>query len=103
MIEDLELIERTVTFHDEPLQGYVRDPQGALFAFRRIHIIPDRLIHWILLPADDVSIPVSEVFRKGEARAPERWVSILDDHRGPISAEYVAEMDATAKIPLTWD
>ena len=103
MIEELELIERTVTFHDEPLQGYARDSHGGLFAFRRVHVIPDRLIHWILLPVDDISIPVSEVFRKAEARAPERWLSILDDQRGPTSVESVAEMDATAKIPLTWD
>ena len=100
MLDELDFVDGTVEYHDEPIEGYLRHPDGRLFAFRRVHVIPHHLIHWILLPSEDATTPVGDIFKRS-ARAPIAWISILEDRRTPTPAEYGAVMNS--KVPQTWD
>jgi hypothetical protein len=89
-LDFFDFIDETIIYVDAPLEGFVRSKNGVLYAFRVFEIIPAYLWHWVLVPAQSTSEPVSSAF----FRAPgpdDKWLSILEDRRGEMPRITVAE------------
>src|SRR5690242_2616957 len=103
MLDDLMLVEETVTYVDGPMDGYAKGPNGNYFAFRRYPVIADVLFHWVLVPVESVAVDVDTVFRNTRTTPPRSWVSILEDMRTEKRAVYEATLGPEHHIPLDWE
>lgn len=70
-----------LVYIDFPLEGFLRDKSGDLFAFQCTAIIPHRLWHWTLVPTSSTEQSVDHIFQTAKAVCPVRWISIVEDRR----------------------
>ena len=79
--EEFEFLEETVTYIDAPLDGFVRNRSGELFAFQRVTVVADAIWHWALVPARSDTLRVADVFRVAREAKSVDWISGLEDAR----------------------
>lgn len=92
-----ELVEDRLVYVDAPLEGLLRAKDGELFAFRCAPIVRGCLWHWVLLPARSIEDSVSDVFDRARKNGPPtRWVSIVEDRRGPQPRVSAAWLDGSS-------
>lgn len=96
--EFLDFVDETISYVDAPLEGIGRTKTGVLYAFRVLEIVPGCLWHWVLVPAQSTSEPVSSAFCRSPGPE-DKWLSILEDRRGEKPRITVAEF-SRARMPL---
>jgi hypothetical protein len=98
--DHFEFIDETLVHVDAPLEGVVRAKSGELYAFRVVTLVDGCLWHWILLPVDSAAADVRSTFDAARTAVPDRWLSIIEDRRGPASRVSIAAMSGDVhRIP----
>ncbi len=102
-LDEVDLIEETVTWVDGPMEGFAKGRRGEYYAFRRCPVIAGVLFHWVLIPVESTAIDVSAVFRATRAQPPPSWISVIEDARTDTHATYEATLGSKVPVPLDWD
>lgn len=79
--DEFVFIDETVTYIDAPLDGFVRNRVGELFAFQRTTVVADAIWHWAIVPATSHTLAVAEIFRAARNMKAVDWISGLEDAR----------------------
>jgi hypothetical protein len=101
ILDRFEQLDEHLVYVDGPLEGYLRErASGDLFAFYRVEVVASVVWHWVLVSVASPSVPAADVFAAVRRGSPERWMSILEDHRAErvrLSAAWISS--ATHPIP----
>lgn len=90
--DKLEFLNEHLSYHDAPIEGFVRAEDKQLYAFRTFVIIRDKLWHWLLVPVQSTEISAEAVMDAAIRQPPERWISIIEDLRTETRMAYDAVM-----------
>lgn len=98
--EKFVFVDEHLVYVDSPLEGYLRDKRtGEIFAFRCTEIVPERVWHWVLLPAVSAGLMVEAVFSAARATPPHEWISVIEDRRGPKARLSAALLSGERTLP----
>ena len=79
---ELSILPDHLIYVDSPFEGYVQlAGTSEIFVFRVFAIVPNHSWHWVLIPACSATESVEKNFLAARVKPPERWVSLIEDHR----------------------